>query len=242
MLGDLALKARTEARTLARKLGLLAPLGRLKRSADRLLGRAGYEHAFQDALHRAVKPGDIVWDVGANVGLYAREFAREVGASGVVCAFEPMPACLEQLRRACADAPNVRAFGLALGERAAELPLWTSADPLGSTHSLIEHHHHESAAPLTVKVLPGDELIARGEAPAPNVLKIDVEGFEEDVIKGLGGALARPECRAVLIEVHFAILEERGERHAPARMQRFLRERGFHVEWTDASHLAARRR
>jgi len=162
MLGDLALKARTEARTLARKLGLLAPLGRLKRSADRLLGRAGYEHAFQDALHRAVKPGDIVWDVGANVGLYAREFAREVGASGVVCAFEPMPACLEQLRRACADAPNVRAFGLALGERAAELPLWTSADPLGSTHSLIEHHHHESAAPLTVKVLPGDELIARG--------------------------------------------------------------------------------
>ena len=74
------------------------------------------------------------------------------------------------------------------------------------------------------------------------MLKIDVEGFEEDVIKGLGGALARPECRAVLIEVHFAILEERGERHAPARMQRFLRERGFHVEWTDASHLAARRR
>jgi len=242
MLADLTLKARTEARTLARKLGLLAHLGRLKRRADRLLGRDGYEHAFQHALERAVRPGDVVWDVGANVGLYARQFARSAGPGGVVCAFEPMPACLAELQRACAEYPNVRTFGLALGERAAELSLWTATDPLGATHSLIEHHNHESAAPLTVKVAAGDELIDRGEAPAPNVLKIDVEGFEEEVLKGLARALARPECRSVLLEVHFAILEERGERHAPSRIQSLLRERGFDVAWTDASHLAATRR
>ena len=241
-LEDLALKARTEARTLARKFGLLAHLGRLKRRAERLLGRDGYEHAFQHALERAVQPGDVVWDIGANVGLYSRQFAERAGPTGVVCAFEPMPACLAELRRACADCANVRTFGMALGERAAELPLWTSTDPLGATHSLIAHHNHESAAPMTVEVAAGDDLIARGEAPAPNVLKIDVEGFEEDVLKGLARALARPECRSVLIEVHFAILEERGERHAPARIQSLLRERGFDIAWTDASHLAATRR
>jgi FkbM family methyltransferase len=242
MLADLTLKARTEVRTLARKLGVLGQLGRLKRRAERLLGREGYEQAFHRALQRAVRPGDVVWDIGANVGLYSREFARGVGPSGVVCAFEPMPACLAELRRACADDANVRTFGLALGARAAELPLWTSVDPLGATHSLVEHHHHESADPLTVKVVAGDQLIDGGDAPAPNVLKIDVEGFEEDVLQGLARALARPECRSVLIEVHFAILEERGERHAPARIQSLLRERGFHVAWTDASHLAATRR
>jgi FkbM family methyltransferase len=242
MLENLALKARTEARTLARKLGLLAHLGRLKRRADRLLGRDGYEHAFQQALERAVRPGDVVWDIGANVGLYSREFSRRAGPTGVVCAFEPMPPCLAQLQQNCVECGNLRTFGIALGERAAELPLWTSTDPLGATHSLISHHHHQSAAPVTVRVAAGDELIAHGEAPAPNVLKIDVEGFEEDVLKGLTGALARPECRSVLIEVHFAILEERGERHAPARIQSLLRERGFDVTWTDASHLAATRR
>jgi hypothetical protein len=58
-------------------------------------------------------------------------------------------------------------------------------------------------------------------------------------LAGLGSVLSRPRCRAVFCEVHFAILERRGHRHAPARIQRLLNTAGFKVRWVDASHIAA---
>jgi FkbM family methyltransferase len=238
-LDELTLRVKTEARTWARKLGLLGPLSRVRSAVERLAGRDGYEQAFDDALRAEVRAGDVVWDVGANVGLYTRIFSEGAGPSGTVCAFEPVPSCFAELKRRCEDRPNVRFFGQALGDREATLPMWTAGDPLGATHSFVQAGADQTR--IDVRVAPGDALVAREAVPTPNVIKIDVEGFEEEVLTGMPDAIANPACRAVFIEVHFGILEKRGARQAPARIQRFLSEKGFKTRWTDSSHLAARR-
>ncbi len=90
----------------------------------------------------------------------------------------------------------------------------------------------------TVTIYRGDTICER-MGRAPNVIKIDVESFEEEVLKGLDRTLTRPELRSVLVEVHFAQLEQRGQMYAPARIEELLRGKGFKVVWLDPSHLAA---
>lgn len=49
-------------------------------------------------MFEAIKPGDVIWDVGANVGYYTRKFSDSVGPAGQVFAFEPFPATAARLR------------------------------------------------------------------------------------------------------------------------------------------------
>ena len=70
------------ARTALRKAGA-------SRVVMDFLRSRGYEQALTRAMHSAVRPGDVVWDVGANIGEYAAQFADWVGLDGRVYAFEP---------------------------------------------------------------------------------------------------------------------------------------------------------
>jgi FkbM family methyltransferase len=240
-LPTIVLQLATDARSVARKWGILRPLALARSWLQRLLGRESYEYAFDNALKRAVKDGDVVWDVGANLGLYTVPFSDRAGPLGEVCAFEPTPACFGELKRATEGRSNVKLFNLALGDEAGSLPMSLASDELGATHSLAMGGGAQDGQTIQVDVVRGDSLLARQNLRCPNVIKIDVEGFEEEVVRGLSGVLTKPECRAVLIEMHFGILEARGERHAPLRIRTILQESGFHVSWTDTSHLSATR-
>ena len=96
-----------------------------------------------------------------------------------------------------------------------------------------------------VNIATGDSIFSLGLAAAPAIIKIDTEGFELDVLNGmhvlLETALNRATLRVVFIEVHFAILAERGLSVAPGRIERLLAEKGFRNRWLDLSHLAAYR-
>src|SRR5208337_2172509 len=78
-----------------------------------------------------------------------------------------------------------------------------------------------------VRIIRGDEY----DGPRPNVMKIDVEGFEEEVLTGMPRVLADPRLRAIFLEVHFALLEQRGKTTAPLRIERTLREYKFRTKW-----------
>jgi hypothetical protein len=71
-------------------------------------------------------------------------------------------------------------------------------------------------------------------------VKIDVEGFEPEVIRGMPNVLR--SVRAAFVEVHFAILENRGMLQAPSDIVAELRSLGFTtIKWVDASHIMALR-
>ena len=230
-----ALQTKTTVRAWARRFGLIRSLSWI-RSIVRPTTPERYENAFATALLAAVRTGDCVWDVGANVGLYSRMLRDRVGPDGLVCAFEPAPKCYEALL--ADEGPNLQAYNLALGDKEAVMALAMADNPLGTTHSLV-YRAGGTDQQINVRVTRGDDVLKEGNLRLPNVIKVDVEGFEEEVIEGLDSTLARTECRALFCEVHFAILEQRGRRHAPSRIEKTLRGYGFSTRWVDPSHLAA---
>jgi Methyltransferase FkbM domain len=69
--------------------------------------------------------------------------------------------------------------------------------------------------------------------------KIDVEGFEYEVLEGLDEYIKNLELRLMGIEVHFSILKERGVPQVPQQIETLLQRHGFSVSWPDSSHIIA---
>lgn len=221
-------------RTLGRALGLNSRLATL------LWGR-NYEDRFQVAMLRAIREGDVVWDVGANVGFYAKKFSDIAGSSGKVFAYEPSPTNLQRLHEAVASLRNVTVVPLALGEREDVLVLEQGNDPLGATSRIIDKTIEESERQITIQVSSGDQLISSGVVLIPNIIKIDTEGYELDVLHGLTETLRQKELRTLCIEVHFGLLKERGLPNASSDIEKLLVHSGFALAWPDASHVVATR-
>lgn len=217
-------------RNIVRGLGLTGPLARLR-------GSRSYEQAFDEALFSTLQTGDVVWDVGANVGYYTRRFVEAVGPDGHVVAFEPFPATAERLRAQMRAISNYTLQVIALGAQAGSVMMQAGADELAATSRIVA----ASVNGVTVRISTGDCLVEQGDVPLPTVVKIDTEGFELDVLRGMTYLLSKPEVRAVFVEVHFGLLSERGQPNAPADIERLLRVAGFATRWVDASHIAAER-
>lgn len=219
-------------RAIGRRLGI-------NRLAARLIVRGDYEARFGQALEASVRPGDCVWDVGANVGLYTRQFATWTMDRGSVYAFEPSPANAARLRAATAGAANVRVIECALGAEHGRGLFAQGEDATGATSKLVGSIAATTANTIQVPIRTGFELVESGEASSPNVIKIDTEGYELDVVRGLGPITESRALRAILIEVHFGLLEARGLADAPSTLESLLARAGFKVRWIDASHLEA---
>ncbi|MCP5414753.1 MAG: FkbM family methyltransferase [Chromatiaceae bacterium] len=110
-------------------------------------------------------------------------------------------------------------------------------DDLGATSRVVT----SSPDSVDVQLRTGDGLVVQGDTPPPTALKIDVEGFEKEVLEGLGGTLNRRELHLIGIEVHFGLLKQRGLTKAPREIEEMLKQRGFSLRWTDSSHLLAQR-
>jgi FkbM family methyltransferase len=215
------------------------------RSVARVLGinrliagafQTGYEANYDARLTKCISLGDTVWDIGANVGLYTVRFANRVGASGLIVAFEPSKVNFLRLAHSCESLQNVKLQPFGLGEVNGQIRFQQGTDDLGATSRVSE----DSGVGEVVEIRVGDDLIAAGLA-APNIIKLDVEGFEGEVLNGLSKRLLSPELIAVGVEVHFGILQDRGRGDMPRQIEQMLRNVGFRIEWPDVSHILATR-
>ena len=163
-----------------------------------------YEPEVTARIQEIVKEGMTVCDVGANIGLITLLASRLAGPTGRVVAFEPVPDNAEILhgniqRNGC---QNVTVIEKAVGAKpgCAEIHL---SDHRGS-HSLLPKLEHGTGRTLAIEVVRLDSL---PELQKIDLLKIDVEGLEIEVLKGLGKV--RPS---------YVILEFNSERCAAAGM------------------------
>ena len=198
-------------------------------------------HVMRTVFDR-LKPGDVVWDVGANVGMYTLLMARAVGPRGKVYAFEPMRGCYERLGENISlnGLDNVVALSVALGRERSEMQLAVESEGLEGDHRLVRAAAlAEDRRTETVQVVPGDELRRERALALPNLVKLDVQGAEEDVLLGMEQTLRDPACRCVILEMHYTILAKAGEPDAPLRIEKHLRDCGFVTGRLDRNHIIA---
>lgn len=135
-----------------------------------------YEPEQTQLFERYVKPGAVVYDIGAHYGYYSLLSSTLAGDSGTVIAFEPSPANLARLRRHLKlnDCVNVRVIELAVSD--------TEGTAHFETRTGSGVGHLATDGPLEVRVTRLDTIAE--ELPQPDVIKIDVEGAEMGVLEG----------------------------------------------------------
>lgn len=150
-----------------------------------------YEPYLQRAIRRYVHSGDMVYDVGANFGYISLSLAKQVGPTGHVAAFEPIPQNLDVLRKNITNngLSNVQVFDVAASDRKGEAVIRSAGNV--ATSSLVWYKKNSSAEELVIKTVAIDELVKNGELAEPAFVKIDVEGAEGLVLKGMQRTVAQ---------------------------------------------------
>ena len=134
----------------------------------------------QELFQRVVYPGQIVVEVGANIGAHTVELARMVGPEGEVHALEPQRIVFQTLcaNLALNQLTNVHALQAAVGARAGTL-LVPAIDPATRANfGGVSLHNVDAGEPVPLLTLDSLDL------PACHFLKVDVEGMEVDVVEG----------------------------------------------------------
>ena len=173
-------------------------------------GRVAYalgiaEPLVQDALAEHVRAGDVVWDVGANIGFFTLIAARLAGPQGRVVSFEPMPANASALRANLASnqAHNVEVVELAVGDSEGVAELQVYDDPGWAKLDTTADTAYKSGRPVSSLVEVELTTLDRqlDSHPPPALLKMDIEGGEVAALRGAHRLLSehRP---VVLCELH----------------------------------------
>jgi FkbM family methyltransferase len=162
----------------------------------------GWEPEVHEMMAQSVPAGSVVYDLGANYGIYTMLLSRLAGPTGFVYAFEPMPQIMKQLQanidlnrqtnvkyipRAVADRAGTASFSVGVSQATGHLTgQGTEDDRLQQS--------------VTVEVTTLDEFVRQGHRP-PTFIKIDVEGAEGLVFDGAREVLARYRP-TLAVEIH----------------------------------------
>jgi FkbM family methyltransferase len=151
-----------------------------------------YEPNESAALLRVLRPGQVVVDVGANIGYFTSLMARRVGMHGRVLAIEPDPGNLALLRANVARNRhhNVEVCPCAVGAIAGTATLYQSRWNKGN-HRLAPDTREGHRRTITVPIETLDRLVAQHGVSRIDVVKMDVEGYEPGVFAGMQSTLAR---------------------------------------------------
>lgn len=143
---------------------------------------AGIVSAFKKILHE----GDTFLDIGANIGFLSLVAACIVDKSGLVYAVEPHPFTYKILEKnICLNGfKNIFSMNIALGKEISEEKIYNRINISRGSASLIRPMNVSEELGVPVRVSSIDILIEKGQIQLPNLIKIDVEGFELEVLKG----------------------------------------------------------
>jgi len=192
--------------------------------------RTIYLNAFEpreSALVRDyLKPGMTFVDVGANVGYFSLMAASLVGVEGTVVAFEPSPYAFDRLARTIEDnqLTQVRAIQAALGDSSGTLQIFVPKLPGNHTPTMVAN---DGGNPINVATHTLDEFLGDCGIDRIDLMKIDVEGFEPNVLRGAKSYLENGKINAILIEFNRLWLEANNS--SPAQLYQDIISYGYEL-------------
>jgi FkbM family methyltransferase len=163
-----------------------------------------YEIAVTELFKKILKPGDVFFDLGANVGYYSFIASQLIGQSGQVHAFEPIldNVSLFVMNIQSNLISNIMVNILAVGSKSGSLTLYTeNGIPEDSGWaSVVQAGHRNTKA--EVRMISLDEYLLSSNIDHIRLLKMDIEGSELDALKGGGHLFSRKDAPDIICEVN----------------------------------------
>jgi FkbM family methyltransferase len=185
--------------------------------------KAFSDRAERKLLKQILQPGMTVADVGANIGIYTRFFAAQLGGHGRVHAFEPGPANFKHLQKNTRRLSNASLNHAAVGEHNGTIKLFIS-DELNVDHRTFDNG--EGRDSIDVPMVSLDDYFSPGQRV--DLIKLDVQGYEMSVLSGAQRILTENADIKLLMEFWPYGLKQAGVK--PMDLLDFFKSRGFHIK------------
>lgn len=173
---------------------------------------------------RMIKPGMTVFDIGAHVGYFTRQFSQLVGPRGKVYAFEPNPHTFALLRTNTARLANVILVNKAIAATSGTCQLFLHE--LEAADSLFEQS--EALSSVGVGMISLDDFWRQAAKPDVDFIKMDIEGAEPGVLRGAGQFFSVQRSLRMVTEYRPESLRAAGIE--PEEFLRSLSELGFRYD------------
>tara|TARA_Y100000741_G_C18247319_1_gene555997 strand:- start:683 stop:1561 length:879 start_codon:yes stop_codon:yes gene_type:complete len=196
---------------------------------DLVLGK-DLEEDVKEEFSQNINEGDTVIDVGANIGEYTLLGAKLAGDKGLVISVEPDHNTVKSLKENIIlnDFKNCLVLEKAVGDKVEMKSLYKESEEgvIGYLDSHIVNKELKKHSEIEVTTI--DEIISSKNLSLVNLLKIDVEGFEYEVLLGCNDALKKNKIKKIIIELHPKYLKYKGIDED--LIYTFLRKYGFNIK------------
>ncbi|MFD7166872.1 FkbM family methyltransferase [Streptomyces violascens] len=180
-------------------------------------------------LQSRLRPGDVFVDVGANIGVFAVLGSRLVGSTGRVVAIEASPAFHRRVLRHAAlnQCDNIRAVNTAVSDERKTLTFVLASSRNMGANSIVPYDGPAEST-FDMEAFPLPEVLQPDEVARARVIKIDVEGAEGGVVRGLAPVLdqLRPDVE-IAVEVTPDRMAQLGD--SVEELMETMQKHGFHA-------------
>jgi FkbM family methyltransferase len=173
-----------------------------------------YEAENFELLEANCKPGAVIIDIGAHIGLFSVISSQVAGEKGKVYAFEPAPSTYGLLQKTVSinnKETLIETFQKAVGKESGKITFFISDDQADNSNSLVQYKEDRSLHGIDVAVTSIDNFVQEKNISRLDFIKIDVEGAEYDTLQGAVYTLKnlRPVC---IVAIHPEPIAAKGDR------------------------------
>ncbi|MCC7147538.1 MAG: FkbM family methyltransferase [Phycisphaeraceae bacterium] len=184
-----------------------------------------YQRPLGELLGRVLRPGDQFVDIGANIGMTSLIAAGRIGRGGVGLSYEPNPKAFQRLHDHLTlnELAHFQAIPAGLGRQAQTAVLSLDGRHTG-TGTLTLSAAADTGQHTAVEIRSAQDVAGRLDSSRPTLVKIDVEGYEYEVLCGLKPVLDWPEVM-VVVEITDQALRRLGQ--SGPEVYRLMEEHGY---------------
>lgn len=150
-----------------------------------------------DLLHKIIKPGDSILDIGSNIGFYAKILSSFTGEKGKVYCFEPDSTNFKYLKKNTQGIKNIVLFNKAVSDKADILKVYKSK-LLNVDHRTYPVNNYDTVEEIDSVSI--DDLLKNGTIDKVNVIKIDIQGYELTAFNGMKNLLSSNQNLKIIAE------------------------------------------
>ena len=196
---------------------------------DLVLGKDVEKDVKQEFVQNT-NTGDTIIDVGAHIGEYTLLGAKLVGEKGLIISVEPDHDSVISLKENIIlnNFKNYLILEKAVGEKIETKSMYkiNEEDVYGYLDPYVENKKLKKYSEIEVTTI--DDIVSSNNLNIINLLKIDVEGFEYEVLLGCNDTLKKNKIKKIIIELHPSYLQSKGDNEELIHI--FLKEHGFEIK------------